>query len=79
MCVVLRWVVFDVISFQTVDMPWSEKKNTIKVYFVLSDGETDVENAPENMQLAFHVRDAVLFIRFRFSFVLKNVHLHIGA
>lgn len=41
---------------------WPAKKNTIKVYFVLTDGETDIENASEKMLLAYQVRDDEILI-----------------
>jgi len=34
---------------------WSSKKNTIQVFFVLTEDKTDIENMSETMQLAFHV------------------------
>ncbi|XP_027851620.2 DNA topoisomerase 2-binding protein 1-B isoform X1 [Aphis gossypii] len=33
---------------------WSSKKNTIQVFFVLTEDKTDIENMSETMQLAFH-------------------------
>lgn len=44
---------------------WSSKKSTVNVYFVLTDGGTDIETTTENMQLAFQVsEDVVLLFRF---------------
>lgn len=34
---------------------WSTKKKTIEVFFVLTDGQTEIENTSENMQLALQV------------------------
>lgn len=34
---------------------WSAKKKTIEVFFVLTEGRTDIENTSENMQLALQV------------------------
>lgn len=38
---------------------WSTKKKTIKVYFVLTEGRTDIENMSETMQLALQVSENV--------------------
>lgn len=50
---------------------WPAKKNTIKVYFVLTDGEVDIENASEKMQLAFQVCENINHHYYFFS--AKNI------
>jgi len=34
---------------------WSSKKSTIRVFFVLTEDRTDIENMSETMQLALQV------------------------
>lgn len=34
---------------------WSARKKTIKVFFVLTEHQTDIENMSETMQLALQV------------------------
>jgi len=39
---------------------WSSKKNTIQVFFVLTEDKTDIANMSETMQLALQVRGDIL-------------------
>jgi len=39
---------------------WSSRKNTIQVFFVLTEDRVDIENMSETMQLALQVSGDVL-------------------
>lgn len=52
---------------------WSTKKKTIKVFFVLTDSRTDINDMSETMQLALQVNDDIQYYHLVIEPVLQNI------